>query len=151
VRGDGAIYWKDAFGVNQEAYVTFNTVDPGGLEQDLLLKVQGDYGPNWGEGAIEVLYDAAADTVTIWTFRLDTLDWFSYPAIPITFVNGDVFGAQALATGDVVILKNGIEVGRVTLNAADQVFFNPRGGYIGLWFIMARNAFLDDFGGGSIP
>jgi uncharacterized delta-60 repeat protein len=151
VRGEGPIYWKDAFGVNQEAYVTLNTVDPGGLEQDLLLKVQGDYGPNWGEGAIEVLYDAAAGTVTVWTFRLDTLDWFSYPAIPVTFANGDQFGAQALATGEVVIFKNSMEVGRVTLNSADQAFFNPIGGHIGLWFIDARNAFFDDFGGGNIP
>jgi uncharacterized delta-60 repeat protein len=151
VRGDGPIYWEDAFGVNQEAYVTLSTVDPDGLEQDLLLKVQGDYEPNWGEGAIEVLYDATADTVTVWTFRLDTLDWFSYPAIPVTFEDGDQFGAQALATGEVVIFKNGMEVGRVTLNSADQAFFNPRGGQIGLWFIDARNAFFDDFGGGSMP
>jgi hypothetical protein len=150
VRGNGPIYWKDAFGVDQEVAVTLTTVDPAGKEQDLLLKVQGQYGPNWGEGAIEVLYNAKTGTVAVWTFRPDTLKWFKYPPIPVTFVNGDKFGAQALATGEVVIFKNGTEVGRMTLNPADQAFFNPRGGYIGLWFIDARNAFFDNFGGGDI-
>jgi hypothetical protein len=99
---------------------------------------------------IEILYSANLDSVTVWTFRPDTLKWFMYPGIPATFEDGDQFGAQALATGDVVIMKNGMEIGRVTLNAADQSFFNPRGGNIGLWFISARNAFFDDFGGGDI-
>ncbi|HAV77211.1 MAG TPA: hypothetical protein DCX53_07645 [Anaerolineae bacterium] len=151
VRRDGAIYWKDAFGVNQEVYVTLTAVDTAGLEQDLLLKVQGPYGPNWGDGVIEVYYDPATNTVAVWTFRHNTLSWHGYPAIPATFANGDQFGAQALATGDVVILKNGVEVGRVTLDPTDQAFFNTRGGHIGLWFINAGSAFFDDFGGGNIP
>lgn len=150
VRGNGPIYWKDAFGVDQEVAVTLTTVDPAGKEQDLLLKVQGQYGPNWGEGAIEILYDAKSGTVAVWTFRLDSLEWFEYPALPVTFADGDQFGAQALSTGDVVIYKNGMEVGRVTLNPADQAFFNTKGGYVGLWFIDARSAFFDDFGGGNI-
>lgn len=151
VRRDGPIYWKDVFGANQEVNVVIDAVDPAGLEQDLLLKVQGEYGPNWGEGAIEVLYDAKAGTATVWTFRLDTLKWYEYhPSVAVTFANGDVFGAHALATGEVVILKNNQEVGRVTLNAADQAFFNLRGGHIGLWFIDAEQAFFDDFGGGNI-
>lgn len=150
VRRDGPIYWKDAFGVDQQVAITLSTIDPDGMEQNLLLKVQGDYGPNWGEGAIEVLYSASENTVTVWTFRPETLDWFSYPSIPVAFAEGDQFGAQALTTGDVVILKNGEEVGRVTLNPTDQAFFNSRGGHIGLWFINARNAYLDDFAGGDV-
>ncbi|MDL1909111.1 ExeM/NucH family extracellular endonuclease [Chloroflexi bacterium CFX6] len=150
VRRDGAIYWKDAFGVDQEVFVTLTNVDAAGWEQDLLLKVQNVYGPNWGDGVIEVLYDAAANQVTVWTFRPQTLMWFKYADIPVAYANGDQFGARALATGDVVIFKNGVEVGRVTLNAADQAFFNPRGGHIGLWFIDARDAFFDDFGGGDM-
>jgi hypothetical protein len=151
VRGNGPIYWKNAFGVNQEAYVTFTTVDAAGREQNLLLKVQGGVTPNWGKGVIEVLYSPKTKTVTVWTFRPDTLKWFKYASIPVTFANGDLFSAQALATGEVVIFKNGVEVGRVTLNSADQRFFNPRGGYIGLWFVNAPNAFFDDFGGGNMP
>lgn len=150
VRRDGPIYWKDAFGINQEVFITLTNVDPNGWEQDLLLKVQDVYGPNWGDGVIEVLYSAKWNNVTVWTFRPDTLMWFMYPPISATFSDGDQFGAQALTTGDVVVLKNGFEIGRVTLNAADQNFFNPRGGNIGLWFIGANNAFFDDFGGGDI-
>jgi predicted extracellular nuclease len=151
VRRDGPIYWKDAFGVNQEAFVTLSSVDVAGGEQNLLLKVQGQYGPNWGEGVIEALYDASSNTVTVWTFRLDTLKWYSYAPIAVSFADGDQFGARVLSNGEVVIFKNGIEVGYVTLNAADQAFFNGKGGHIGLWFIDARNAFFDDFGGGNLP
>ena len=134
----------------RRSYVTLTTVDPKGGEQDLLLKVQDVYGPNWGDGVIEVLYSAKWNSVTVWTFRPDTLRWFMYPPVPASFADGDQFGAQALATGDVVILKNGFEIGRVTMNPADQSFFNPRGGNIGLWFIDARKAYFDDFGGGDI-
>lgn len=150
VRRDGPIYWKNAFGIAQEAFVTLSAVDVAGREQNLLLKVQGQYGPNWGEGAIEALYNASSNTVTVWTFRPDTLTWYSYAPIAVTFADGDQFGARALSNGEVVIYKNGIEVGYATLNAADQAFFNGRGGYIGLWFIDARNAFFDDFGGGDV-
>ncbi|GAB4454291.1 MAG: hypothetical protein OHK0041_18560 [Anaerolineales bacterium] len=150
VRRDGAIYWKNPFGVNQEAFVTLTNVDAAGFEQDLLLKVQGQYGPNWGEGVIELQYHAASNTVTVWTFRPDTLAWQSYGSIPVTFANGDQFGARALSNGEIVLYKNGIEVGYITLDAADQAFFNTKGGYIGLWFINASNAFFDDFGGGNI-
>ena len=150
VRGNGPIYWKNSFGVNQEASVTLTTVDMAGKEQDLLLKVQGGVVPNWGAGVIEVSYHAPTNSVIVYTFRPSTLQWHSYSAIPVSFSNGDQLGAQALANGDVVIFKNGVEVGRVTLNSADQAFFNPRGGYIGLWFINANNAFFDDFGGGNI-
>ncbi len=150
VRRDGAIYWKNPFGVNQEVFVTLTNVDAAGIEQDLLLKVQGQYGPNWGEGVIELQYNAASHTVTVWTFRPDTLAWQSYGSIPVTFANGDQFGARALSNGEVVLYKNGIEIGYITLDAADQAFFNPKGGYIGLWFINASNAFFDDFGGGNI-
>lgn len=150
VRRDGAIYWKTPFGSNQEVFVTLTNIDPAGFEQDLLLKAQGQYGPNWGEGVIELQYYAASNTVELWTFRLDTLTWQSYGSIPVTFANGDQFGARALSNGTVIIYKNGVEAGYFTLNAADQAFFNPKGGHIGLWFINAGNAFFDDFGGGSL-
>jgi len=38
----------------------------------------------------------------------------------------------------------------VTLNAADHAFFNAKGGKIGLWTLDVPNAFLDDFGGGTV-
>lgn len=150
VRGDGALYWKHPYDVNQEVHVTLTTIDPAAEEIDLLLKVQGGNKPNWGGGVIEVLYHPSSNSVTVWTYRPDTLQWFDYPAIPAAFADGDQFGAQALASGDVVIFKNGVEIGRVTMTTADQNFFNPRGGYIGLWFIGATDSFFDDFGGGTV-
>jgi beta-glucosidase len=38
----------------------------------------------------------------------------------------------------------------VTLNAADQAFFNAKGGKIGIWTVAASNALFDDFGGGTV-
>jgi predicted extracellular nuclease len=149
VRNSGPIYWKNAFGADQEVFVTLTNVDEDGLEQNLLLKVQGSVVPNWGAGAIEALYDANTNTVTVWTFRPDTLAWYGYSPISVTFNDGDQFGARALSNGLVLIYKNGVEVGSVTLNAGDQAFFNPRGGRIGLWFINANDAIFDDFGGGD--
>jgi predicted extracellular nuclease len=150
VRNNGPIYWKNAFGVDQEVYVTLTTVASSGLEQDLLLKVQGGANPNWGAGVIEVSYNATNNTVLVATFRPDTLTWYEYSAIPVTLSDGDQFGAQALSNGDVVIYRNGFIIGKVTLNAADQAFFNPKGGYLGLWFINAGAAFFDNFGGGNV-
>jgi predicted extracellular nuclease len=150
VRRDGAIYWKTPFGTSQEVFVTLTNIDPAGFEQDLLLKAQGQYGPNWGEGVIELQYHAASNTVELWTFRPDTLTWYSYGSLPLTFANGDQFGTRALSDGTVIVYKNGVEAGYFTLNAADQAFFNPKGGYIGLWFINASNAFFDNFGGGTL-
>lgn len=37
------------------------------------------------------------------------------------------------------------------LSAADQSFFNPKGGKIGLWAYSAADASFDDFGGGALP
>jgi hypothetical protein len=65
--------------------------------------------------------------------------------IPVTFVNGDRFGARASANGQVKVYQNG------TLLASRDVSswtYAASGGYIGLWFDQANNAFFDDFGGG---
>ena len=149
VRNGGPIYWKpNSFGVNQEAFVTLATIDPTGVDQDLLLKVQGTSG-NYQKGVIEVLYDAKAKGVKVETSR-DGASWKIYPKIPVTFQNGDQMGARVYATGKVEVYKNRVLVGSTTLNAADQTFFNAKGGRIGLWFASAPNAMVDNFGGGSI-
>ncbi|MBI3242468.1 MAG: CSLREA domain-containing protein [Chloroflexi bacterium] len=152
VVGGGPIYWRNnpKFGANQEAYITFKKVDGDGIEQDLLLKVQGN-SPDWRKGAIEVLYDARHNAVRVETFRPGNKHWTIYANIPLTLNDGDQFGAQALSNGQVKIFKNGMLVGTVTLNTADQTFFNNKGGRTGLWFIKAGDAVFDDFGGGNIP
>jgi hypothetical protein len=56
---------------------------------------------------------------------------------------------RALADGTIVLYKNGMVIGSVTLNAANGTFFNAKGGKIGLWALGASKAYFDDFGGGT--
>jgi PKD repeat protein len=140
------IYWNAAsFGADQEAYFTFTDVSATATEQDLLLKSQS--ATTWGDGVLEVLYDALNQRVQVWTYEWQT-DWVQHGVdIPVTFANGDQFGARALADGTVEVYKNG------TLIASRDITswsYYDQGGYIGLWFIDAQNASVDDFGGGTI-
>ena len=77
--------------------------------------------------------------------------WTLYPSQAATFASGDVLGARAKADGTVEVYKNGTLIATVTLNAADQAFFNAKGGKIGIWAAGASNTRLDDFGGGNAP
>jgi len=139
------IYWNNLFGADQEAYVTFTDIDSTASEQDLLLKAQSN--TTWGDGVIEVLYDPTGQTVQVWTYEWPD-GWTQHGAdIPVAFVDGDIFGARALANGTVEVYKNG------TLLASRDItawLHYADGGYIGLWFIAAEDAVLDDFGGGTI-
>ena len=65
------------------------------------------------------------------------------------FASGDQLGARATAGGTIELYRNGLLAGTVTLSAADQAFFNGRGGYIGLLYLAAGAALADDFGGGT--
>ena len=76
--------------------------------------------------------------------------WTLYPNQAVTFATGDVLGARAKADGTVEIYKNGTLLATVTLNTADQAFFNVKGGRIGIWTAAAPKALLDDFGGGTV-
>ena len=58
-------------------------------------------------------------------------------------------GACAKANGEVRVYKNDTLVKTVTLNTADQKFFNAKGGKVGVWTLLAPQAFLDTFGGGT--
>src|SRR5262249_11393256 len=146
----GPLVWKPtAFGASQEAFVTLSTIDARSPSQGVLLKVQSGSIPN--AGAISVVYDAVAKAVRLSTLRLGQNGaWTLYGNQAATFANGDVLSAQALANGAVKIYKNGTLLTTVTLNAADQAFFNAKGGKIGIWTAAALNAVLDDFGGGTV-
>jgi hypothetical protein len=139
------IYWNaSSFGADQEAYITFTQVDADGEEQDLLLKSQSN--TSWGDGVIEVLYDAVNHKVQVWTYEFSQ-DWVQHGTdISVTFNAGDTFGARAKADGTVEVYKNG------TLLASRNITgwsYYAQGGYIGLWFINAGDAMLDNFGGGT--
>lgn len=149
VRHGGPIYWQpNPFGVEQEVFVTLTRFDPTGIEQGLLLKVQGETG-NYRRGAIAVKYDASQQVVRVATWRRLNASWRTYRSIHLTLVNGDKLGARVLADGKVTIYRNDDFVGRVTLAVADRKFFNSKTGRVGLWFESAPKAILDDFGGGT--
>jgi hypothetical protein len=140
------IYWSnEPFGADQEAYVTLTDVDGSAWEHDLLLKAQSNN--IWGDGVLEVLYDPAGQRVQVWTYEWPA-EWVQHGVdIPVTFVDGDQFGARALADGTVEVYRNG-----ELLAARDITSWShyADGGYIGLWLIGAENAVLDDFGGGTV-
>jgi len=145
----GPVVWKPTtYGVNQAAFVTLSTLDSFSPAQGVLLKVQTGAIPN--AGAIAVVYDNLAKAVRVSTLRLNTPAWTSYGNIPATFVNGDQLLGCVQADGTVRVYRNNSLLTTVTLNAADQSFFNAKGGKIGLWTVAAFNLFVDDFGGGAL-
>jgi hypothetical protein len=149
VQAGGALIWRPtSFGVDQEAFFTFSTIDTGSPTQGLLLKAQST--SQTDRGLIIVVYDARAEAVRVSTLRANRPIWTNYGNTPVTFANGDQLAARALANGTVEVYKNGSLIATVTLNASDQTFFNNKGGRIGVWTLAARDAFFDDFGGGNV-
>ncbi len=139
------IYWNvSAWGANQEAFVTLTNIDSNGGEQDLLLKSQSS--SDWSAGVLEVWYDAANGRVQVWTYT-EAQNWVQRGGdIAVTFANGDQLGARATADGQVKVYRNGALL--ATRDVTGWTYY-AEGGYIGLWFINAGNAVLDDFGGGT--
>ena len=146
VGSGGAIMWQGApFGADQEVYVTLTSIDPSGSEQDLLLKSQSS--STWTSGVLEVLYDSVGNRVQVWTYS-GAQGWVQRGAdLPVTFANGDQFGARAKANGVVEVYRNGVLIGS---RDASGWTYAASGGYIGLWFINAGDAIMDDFGGGTV-
>jgi uncharacterized protein YjiK len=140
------IYWNvSSFGANQEAFVTLSSIDPNGQEFGLVLKAQSSGG--LGSGLIEVFYNAPAHQVLVYTYT-PAQNWLQRGTpISATFANGDQFGAQATADGQVNVYRNGILLGTRSVTAWP---YYANGGYIGLLFISASNTALDNFGGGTI-
>jgi len=96
---------------------------------------------------LEVLYDANGHRVQVWTYS-GAQGWVQWGTdLTVTFVDGDQFGARAKANGLVEIYRNGVLIG---IRDASGWTYSTSGGYIGLWFINAGTAVLDDFGGGTV-
>jgi hypothetical protein len=142
----GDIYWSSGlFGANQEAFVTLTNIDPAGLEIDLILKSQNLN--SYNGGLIEVLYEPANQRVQVWTYT-SSQGWVQRGAdLPVTFVNGDQFGARATSDGNVSVYRNGTLLGTRSVTAWT---YSASGGYIGFWLISANASLLDDFGGGAV-
>lgn len=141
--GDG-IFWGAQYGADQEAFVTFSSIDPVGSDQALLLKSQSRTG--WSSGVLAVSYKAASQVVQVWTFS-GTQGWVQRGTnVSAAFANGDQLGAHVTATGLVEIFKNNSLLGTVD---ASGWTYATNGGYIGLIFIGSANSFVDNFGGGT--
>jgi hypothetical protein len=142
----GDLYWSSGlFGANQEAFVRFMTIDPAGVEIDLILKSQSIN--TYSGGLIEVLYEPANKRVQVWTYTASQ-GWVQRGAdLSVTLVNGDQFGARATSGGMVNIYRNGALLGTRDVSAWS---FNASGGYVGLWLFSANASLLDDFGGGAV-
>jgi len=149
VRSSGSntdIYWHEEFGPDQEAFFTFTQINETAAEQDLLLKAQSNQ--TWGDGVLEVLYDAPGHDVQVWTWEWPQ-GWVKYgDDIPVTFVVGDTFKARAKPDGIVEVYRNGELLGMRDVTGWSHY---AESGYIGLWFIGAKNTVIDDFGGGTVP
>jgi 5'-nucleotidase len=140
------LYWKEKLGADQEVFVTFTDVNEKGGGQGLLLKVQGYR--SLGKGYIKVLYVPWKKVVQVWTWEWPRKRLEKYgDDIPVTFSDGDTFGARALANGVVEVYQNGTLIG--TRDIAPWRFYE-KGGYVGLRLIHAKGAVLDDFGGGTL-
>lgn len=140
------IFWKTPFGADQEAYVTFAKISATTKEQSLLLKAQSNR--TWGNGVLEVQYNPGLNTVQVFTWEWPK-GWVKYgDDIPVTFMDGDTFGARARPDGIVEIYRNGELLG--TRDVSSWQYYS-KGGYIGLWVLGTRNTILDDFGGGTVP
>ena len=114
-----------------EAFFTLSTIDPKSPSLGLLLKVQES--SKTEASAIRVEYDAGASKLRPSAIQLNDKSCTLYLNQAASFAIGDALGARALNNGTVEVYKNGTLVARVTLNAADQAFFNAKDGKIGLW------------------
>ena len=147
----GGIGWAGgAFGPTQEAFVTFASLGggTGASAQGLVLKGQDPRDHTLG--ALTVTYDPKVTVVRVSALRSKPTAVTTYPVLSVRLAAGDQLGARATAAGAVEVYRNGTRVGTVTLNAADQAYFGPRGGYAGLLYVGASGARFDDFGGGTI-
>ena len=143
--GDDIYRNGSPFGADQEVYVTLATIDSASSEIDLLLKAQSSSSDV--NGVLEVWYDPVSHQAQVWTYS-PTQSWVQRGAgIPVTFANGDQFGARATASGQVGVYRNGTLLD--TRDASGWTFATS-GGYIGLWFIDSGNSMLDNFGGGTV-
>jgi len=67
--------------------------------------------------------------------------------IPVTFVNGDQFGARAKADGDVQVYQNG---NLLAVRSVTAWSYYSAGGYIGVGFANVTGVLIDNFGGGNV-
>jgi glucose/arabinose dehydrogenase len=131
------------FGPDQEAFISFDALNAGAPEHDLMLKLQGT---SWSAGHVEVRYDATNQTVGVNTYDPGQ-GWVGHGHYSgITFSAGDQLGARAYSDGTVEIYKNGALIGSESV--ASWPYYSL-GGRLGLTLDSASSSQLDNFGGGD--
>lgn len=139
----GPLYWNAAaFGADQMASITLVQSGLTDAHQSLLLKVQGGA---WTKGALAVYFEPGAGQVGLEAY-VPNKGWTTLAVFPAALMPGDRLTGVALADGTLQAYVNGVFLGQA--NAGK--FFAGKGGRIGLWFFQAREAVLDDFGGGTL-
>lgn len=139
----GPLYWNAAtFGADQMASVSLVQSGLTDAHQSLLLKVQGS---GWTKGALAVYYLPGAGEVGLEAY-VPNKGWTTLAVFPAALKPGDRLTGVALADGTLQAYVNGVFLGQA--NAGK--FFVGKAGRIGLWFFQAREAVLDDFGGGTL-
>lgn len=146
-------YWRGTanggpiFGTNQAVALTL--VNPVGLDQGILLKVQpqgsgaiGTY--KYQNGTIEVWYNSSTGLVTISTYQRN-VGWRDLGAYAAVIQPGDVLGAVALADGTIKAYVNCELIGYV-----NTPWLANKGGLTGIWYGNASGARFDNFQVGTI-
>jgi predicted extracellular nuclease len=146
VEKGGVVLWTRQFGNDQEAFVTLTSIDSNSSHHTLLLKGRGT---NATQGAILVSYDAVNRQIAVEALQPGQ-GWRTVRIFPnITLKAGDLLGARALADGLVRVYVNCELIGVAdTTTVVGNLYVNS-GGRIGLFYHLANNATLDDFGGGN--
>jgi glucose/arabinose dehydrogenase/PKD repeat protein len=139
-----AVWGGATYGPEQEAFVRFEEITAASLEETLLLKSQGT---SWTSGVIQVVYCAAQSVVVVNTYTPGVGFARRGGPFPVSFQPGDVFLARAYSNGVVVIARNGVPVG--SLSVAGWPFASA-GGRIGFMLHGAETTRLTSFGGGSV-
>jgi len=142
--GEQYVLWNTAWGLAQEAFITFNAIDASATEFDLVLQAQGNA---WSDGALMLYYDPAGHTAQIWTYSPGQ-SWQQHGSTYALILQpGDVFGGRVYASGLVEMYRNGGIV--ASANVSSWTDFN-KPGRAGLWMINAPNASMDNFGAGAV-
>jgi predicted outer membrane repeat protein len=149
VEEGGPVYWhRDTFGPDQQAFVTLAKVDPNGQHHSVLLKAQDNARglPDWRRGAVAVFYDAVTQQVGVESY-VPGRGWrVEGVRDSIVLKDGDQLGGRVKSGATAVVFVNGSFLFETSIDP----FFDGKGGRIGLWFIVAADAVLDDFSGATV-
>jgi PKD repeat protein len=140
---EAPVWNPTSFGADQEAFVTLNRIAVGARGHSLMLKIQGNSVAN---AHLEVRYDDGQKKVFVATFTPGA-GWEDRGSpITATFIAADRLGARAQPNGNVLVFKNGSQIGTVSI-AGWQ--YAGSGGRIGLTLDGTVTAKYDNFGGGN--